>query len=89
VGSKTLMLLDVKHTTNLLVPGFTNRSAIDKEAAVDKDKRDTDTLGACRRQDKEALCPKVGDSDLLRIDSGHVHIAARLLEGQPLEQIAE
>ena len=89
VGSKTLMLLDVKHTTNLLVPGFTNWPAIDKIATVDKDERDTDAMGACPRQDQEALRPKVGDGDLFRITPGHVHVAARLLKGQPLEQIAE
>jgi hypothetical protein len=55
VGSKTLMLLDVKHTTNLLVPGFTNRLTIDKRAAIDKDERDTDALSVCPRQDQEAL----------------------------------
>jgi hypothetical protein len=49
------MLLDVKHTTDLLVPGFTNLSAVDKGAAVDKNERDTDALSACPRQDQEAL----------------------------------
>ena len=55
VGSKTLMLLDVKHTTDLLVPGVANLSAVDKGAAVDKNERDTDALSACPRQDQEAL----------------------------------
>jgi hypothetical protein len=55
VGCKTLMLLDMKHTSDLLVHGIADRLAKDKRAVVDVDEGDTDALSVLPRQDQKAL----------------------------------
>jgi hypothetical protein len=55
VRCKTLMLLDMKHTSDLLVHGIADRLAKDKSAVMDVDKGDTDALSVLPRQDEEAL----------------------------------
>jgi hypothetical protein len=55
VRCKTLMLLDMKHTCNLLVHGITDRLAEDKSTVVDIYEGDTDALSVLPRQDEEAL----------------------------------
>jgi hypothetical protein len=49
------MLLDMKHTSHLLVHGIADRLAKDKRAVVDIDKGDADALSVLPRQDQKAL----------------------------------
>jgi hypothetical protein len=49
------MLLDMKHTSNLLVHGIADRFAEDKSTVMDIDEGDTDALSVLPRQDQEAL----------------------------------
>jgi hypothetical protein len=81
------MLLDMKHTSNLLVHGIADRLAKEKSTVVDVDEGDTDALSVLPRQDQKALCTKAGDSDIVWVNSGHVDVPTRLLEGQPTKQI--
>jgi hypothetical protein len=86
VRCKTLMLLDMKHTPDLLVHSIADRLAKDKSTVVDVDQGDADALSV-PRQDQKALCTKAGDSNVVWVNSGHVDIPTRLLEGQPTKQI--
>jgi hypothetical protein len=81
------MLLDMKHTSNLLVHRIADGLAKDKRAVVDIDEGDADALSVLPRQDQKALRAKVGDSDVVGVDSGHVDVVTRLLKGQPTKQI--
>jgi hypothetical protein len=81
------MLLDMENTSDLLVHGIANRLAKDKRAVVDIDEGDADALSVLPRQDQEALRAKVGDSNVVGVDSRHVDVVTRLLEGQPTKQI--
>jgi hypothetical protein len=82
-----LMLLDMKHTSDLLVHGIADRLAKDKRAVVDVDEGDADALSVLPRQDQKVLCTKAGDCDVVGVNSGHVDVPTRLLEGQPTKQI--
>jgi hypothetical protein len=49
VRCKTLMLLDMKHTSDLLVHGIADRLAKDKRPVMDVDEGDADTLSVLAR----------------------------------------
>jgi hypothetical protein len=49
------MLLDMKHTSDLLVHCIADRLAKDKRAVVDIDEGDADALSVLPRQDQKAL----------------------------------
>jgi hypothetical protein len=66
------MLLDMKHTSNLLVHGIADRLAKDKRAVMGVDEGDADALSVLPRHDQKVLSTKAGDSDVVRVDSGHV-----------------
>jgi hypothetical protein len=68
VGCKTLMLLDMKHTSDLLVHGIADGLAKEERAVMDIDEGDADALSVLPRQNQKVLCPEVGDSDVVGVN---------------------